>query len=231
MGFGMRHKSRQIPNPQSRITFLCAALLLIAAPLAAQTRNRPRAEVTPIVLSGTRLALRVTLPEGLHTQSNKPRDPSLIPTELTIDAPSGTTVDEIVWPEPQDLKQQGQDQPLAVFEREFYVGVQLKSGAPLAPGTRIPAHLRYQACDANLCYAPTTADVEWTIGPADAESAQVSARIKFGSGDRVPLNPKANREPGTGNREPWNLKPGPDSRTKSRQSQTTKPHSQTCGWH
>ena len=31
-----------------------------------------------------RAALRVVLPEGLHTQSNKPRDPLLIPTVLTI---------------------------------------------------------------------------------------------------------------------------------------------------
>ena len=39
----------------------------------------------------------------------------LIPTELTIDAPEGVTVKEIVWPPSTDLKQQGQDQPLAVF--------------------------------------------------------------------------------------------------------------------
>ena len=36
-----------------------------------------------------RLALKVALPEGLHTQSDKPRDPTLIPTVLTIDAPAG----------------------------------------------------------------------------------------------------------------------------------------------
>ena len=36
---------------------------------------------------------KVSLPEGLHTQSNKPRDPLLIPTELTIDAPAGVTVE------------------------------------------------------------------------------------------------------------------------------------------
>ena len=83
---------------------IIAALLIVAAPLSAQTRaNRPRAVVTPLVQlpadhDHVRLALRVTLPEGVHTQSNKPRDPSLIPTELNIDAPAGVTVDEIVWP-------------------------------------------------------------------------------------------------------------------------------------
>src|SRR5262249_21565004 len=129
----------------TRITFLFAAALLIATPLSAQTRTRPRAEVTPIVLppdaGHARLALPVTLPEGLHTQSNKPRDPSVIPTELAIDAPSGVSVAEIVWPEAHDFKVEGLD-PLAVFEREFYIGVQLSS-VPAA-GTKIPAHLRYQ---------------------------------------------------------------------------------------
>ena len=36
-----------------------------------------------------RAALKVSLPEGLHTQSNKPRDPTLIPTVLTIDPHRG----------------------------------------------------------------------------------------------------------------------------------------------
>ena len=83
--------------------------------------SRPKAEVTPLIESdgvhpGTvALALRVSLPEGLHTQSNTPRDPNLIPTVLTIDPPAGVTVDEIVFPPSTDLKQAGQDQPLAVF--------------------------------------------------------------------------------------------------------------------
>ena len=45
-----------------------------------------------------RVALKVSLPEGLHTQSNKPRDPLLIPTELAIEAPAGIAAEEIVWP-------------------------------------------------------------------------------------------------------------------------------------
>jgi len=188
----------------SPITFLFATLLLIAAPLSAQTRNRPRAEVTPLILSETRLALRVTLDEGLHTQSNKPRDPSLIPTELTIDVPSGMSVDEIVWPEAHDFKVEGLD-PLAVFEHEFYIGVQLKAASAPPAGTKLQAHLRYQACDAKLCYAPITQNVEWTVGPPSADAAGLMARIKFGTGER-PAGTKSdagtgNRQPGTGNLE------------------------------
>ncbi|HYM25984.1 MAG TPA: protein-disulfide reductase DsbD domain-containing protein [Vicinamibacterales bacterium] len=174
---------------------IAVALLLTAATLSAQT-GRPQATVTPLVISNTRLALRVTLPEGLHTQSNKPRDPSLIPTELTIDTPPGVSVDEIVWPPPQDLKQEGLDQLLAVFEHEFFIGVQLKPAAPA--DARITAHLRYQACDEHLCYPPKTAEVDWAFDKpgSDAELKAAAAQIKFGTGaataergPRVPAKP------------------------------------------
>ena len=92
---------------------------------------RPKAAVVPFVENdavhaGTRVrvALQVSLPEGLHVQSNAPRDPSLIPTVLRIEPPAGITVAEIVYPPPTDLKQVGQDQPLAVFEA-------LGSGVPV----------------------------------------------------------------------------------------------------
>ena len=132
----------------------------------------------------------MSLPEGLHTQSNKPRDPLLIPTELTIDAPAGVTVTEIVFPPSTDLKQAGQDQPLAVFEQTFGVGVQLAI-APAVPVGKlvVPVHLRYQACDANLCYAPATADAEWTLDVVPAGKIVDGVRdplfgtIAFGKGE------------------------------------------------
>jgi thioredoxin:protein disulfide reductase len=197
---------RPIPDPRSLIAVLSAAALLVlaAVPVSAQIR-RPKADVTPIsartaVHAGDRvkLALKVSLPEGLHTQSNKPRDPTLIPTVLTIDAQPGVTVDEIVFPPSTDLKQAGLDQPLAVFEREFAIGVQAALAANVpAGGLVIPAHLRYQACDSNLCYAPSTADVQWTLhvvantAPVDSTpSDPVFAQIAFGHGER-PASPSA----------------------------------------
>jgi thioredoxin:protein disulfide reductase len=179
-----------------------AVLLAIAATTAlahAQLR-RPRAEISPLVESPTvragnsvRLALQVTLPEGLHTQSNKPRDPTLIPTVLTVDVPAGITWDEVVFPPAIDLAQAGQDKPLAVFEREFLIGVRLTLAPNVAQGAiDVPAHLRYQACDANLCYAPVTADVKWTLNVVaasaplapNADATKLFDRIAFGRGEK-----------------------------------------------
>jgi thiol:disulfide interchange protein len=158
--------------------------------------RRPRATVTPLV-EGTvragdraRVALKVSLPDGLHTQSNKPRDPNLIPTVLTIDPPAGVTVAEIVWPPTSDFTVAGQDQPLAVFEHEFVVGVQLALAPSVAQGPlTIPARLRYQACDANLCYAPLTEQTQWTVtvgatASVDPANAATFKAIKFGTGEK-----------------------------------------------
>jgi thiol:disulfide interchange protein len=144
--------------------------------------------------------LKVALPEGLHTQSNKPRDPLLIPTELTIEAPTTITVDEIVWPPSTDFVVAGQDKPLAVFEHEFAVGVALKVAANAPAGDIVvPVKLRYQACDATICYAPTTAQSQFTVktGAAGArQHKEVFEKIAFGTGEK-PAKPAA-AESGSG---------------------------------
>jgi thiol:disulfide interchange protein len=161
--------------------------------------QRPKAEVTPLVEgtaragSSVRVALKVSLPEGLHTQSNKPRDQTLIPTKLTVEAPPGVIEDEIVWPPSTDLNQPGADKPLAVFEHEFFIGVKLRLASSLPAGDlAIPVKLRYQACDATVCYPPATAPVQWMLRivpvaaatVADATNASVFRHIKFGTGEK-----------------------------------------------
>jgi thioredoxin:protein disulfide reductase len=188
----MRRLIRAIP-----LTVL-AATLLCAAAVRAQDGPPPRAAVAPLlerapVASGTtlRAALRVTLPEGLHANANKPRDPSLIPLVLTVTPPAGVSVEEIVYPAPTDLKQENAPLPLSVYERDFVIGVVLKvsAGAP-AGEIIVPARLRYQACNEKLCYLPVTAPASWTVQVAAATAAprhaDVFARIRFGSGEKPP---------------------------------------------
>jgi DsbC/DsbD-like thiol-disulfide interchange protein len=103
-------------HPWSRARLLCfvaATLVAAAVPASAQLRRIP-AEIAPLVESDgvragstVRAALKVTLPEGYHVQSNKPRDESLIPTEVTVEAPAGITVEELVFPEAEDFVQEG----------------------------------------------------------------------------------------------------------------------------
>jgi cytochrome c biogenesis protein CcdA len=193
-------------------------LLLPAVTIGSAQGRPPRAEVTPLleregVPAGTpaRAALAVALPHGLHANSDKPRDPSLIPMVLTIAPPAGIAVEEIVYPAPTDLKQQGSDLPLRVFERAFAIGVILAVAPGTPPGEIVvPARLRYQACDEKMCYLPVTVETGWTVrigaspGPAIAQHASVFASIRFGTGD-APAG--AGEDPPGGSRE-LERKPG-----------------------
>ena len=187
----------------------------------AQLLGPPPAEVTSLlaaegVQAGTtvRAAIRVRLPEGLHTNANKPRDPLLIPIVLTVDPPAGVSVEEIVYPEPTDLAQQGIEELLAVYEQEFLIGVVLTTASDVPLGALVvPASLRYQACDERVCYAPTTVSSDWTLeivsaGEAvTALDAEALATIAFGTGDAppTPVAVEARPAPSTSTGDPLAL--------------------------
>lgn len=126
-------------------------------------QGRPKASVTVVadadaVHAGStvRLALQVSLPDDVHVQSNAPRDPMLIGTAVTVQAPPGVTVVDTVYPAATDFRLAGQATPLSVFEQRFVVGMTLAiaAGAPEGGELTIPIRLRYQACNANTCFAP-----------------------------------------------------------------------------
>lgn len=173
------------------------AVLFAATPLLAQ-RGPAKATLTPLVETETvtpgsdvRLALTVQLPEGYHMNSNKPRDPLLIPVVLTIPSPdqslpAGVSISEVVFPAAKDLDQRGTI--LSVFEHEFTIGVVLKVASGAAPGRfTIPGRLRYQACDESMCYIPTRAETSWDITIGSTASAathqDVFGSIAFGHGE------------------------------------------------
>ena len=178
----------------------CAALVLAAlvgsgmrqaagpveaalTPLAAATAVRPGGSV--------RLALRVVVPEGVHLQSDKPRDPTLIPTVLWIDS-AAAAVREIVFPPSTDFRVEGLPELLAVFEHDIVIGAEVAVPAAARAGDwKIPARLRYQACNDKQCYMPRTVETSWTVrvdpsappgGAGDPGVAAVFQSIAFGKG-------------------------------------------------
>jgi cytochrome c biogenesis protein CcdA len=160
-----------MPATRLRPALLLALVLVDTGAAYAQSGVRRIAEVTPVLESsgahaGTvvRAALQIWLPEGVHVNSHQPRDSSVIPLSLTVDAPAGVSVTGTAYPQPSDLLQAGQPVPLSVFERFFSVGVRLALSADTPVGSiRVPVRLRYQACDETRCYLPATATAEWAI--------------------------------------------------------------------
>ena len=175
------------------------ALLLLTANLAGAQLRVVKADLATDVETAARAGgrvralLRVSVPEGYHLQSNAPRDPSLIPTTLTFSPLPGIRATEVVFPKATDFKLQGQSEPLAVFERQFVIGVHFTVAKDAAPGDLdVPARFRYQACNDVLCFAPVTAEVRWTlhIGGGAARAGAASPEYKeiaWGSGVVPPI--------------------------------------------
>ena len=153
---------------------LALAILLGAAsgawPVQAQLKA-PRAELTPIVETPrvraggpATLTLKVALPPEIHVQSDKPRDPALFPTALVLTPPPGVTVTKIAYPPAVDFRQEGQPEPLAVFEKRFTVTATLALARSVPAGDLVvPGRFDYQACDDKLCYRPVKTDIRWTL--------------------------------------------------------------------
>ena len=183
------------------VLFSClAAILLCLVPESGsapgQLSGIPQAELTPLadrdsvrVGEAFHLATRVQLPEGLHVNSNQPRDPRLIPIVLTVGPTPGVSVLEIVYPVATELQQAGSPEPLTVYENDFTIGVRLAVAPDVAlDEVTVPASLRYQACDEQICYFPTTVASAWTLPLVgiDAQVAPLNAAvfgaIPFGTG-------------------------------------------------
>jgi thiol:disulfide interchange protein DsbD len=188
-----------------KLSSVLAALLFLPAVAFAQS---PTATVlTPIngatgVKAGEsiHLALQVVLPEGLHAQSNKPKDESLIATTLTFEPSTGATPIEVVFPPAQEFKLDTGDL-LMVFEHEFVIGVQVRISEQHPPGPiTINGKLRYQPCNNLMCFRPTTSPVSWTFNvvPSSASVAPLDAdlfkKIAWGTG-AVPGEPAPAAQP------------------------------------
>lgn len=142
--------------------------LAVPAPAAAQAPRAILAVVADadgVTPGGTlRLAVRVTLPEGVHVQSNRPRDPFLIATTVTPTLLSGLTLLETVFPEPTDFTQAGAPEPLSVFEHDVSIGLKVRVDDAVAPGAyALPLRLRYQACNERNCFPPTRETLTTTL--------------------------------------------------------------------
>jgi len=174
--------------------FLAAALVLagFAAPSAAQAPGP--FVVSPVAESdnahaGTtvRLAATLHIPPGLHAQSNAPSDPNLIAMQVTIDPSPGVSDVDRAFPASMPFKLKGSDDVWKVFEGDVPIGVRVTLDKAVKAGPlTIPAHVRYQACNDNLCFFPRTIATSWTIQIVPAASAVVAQRadlfkdMKFG---------------------------------------------------
>ena len=104
--------------------------------------------------------VKVTVQSGYHINSNPPSYPYLKATELVMADTGGVSVEYVVYPKPLIKKFAFEEKPIQVYEGETQLKVALRVARTASKGQRsIPAKLRIQACDEQVCYPPGSIEV------------------------------------------------------------------------
>src|SRR5712692_4988935 len=163
-----------------RRSFLVAALMLLAAPLVAQSPNLPRATeivearavVSPApVLRGRafEIAVVVKIRPGFHINAHEVNLDYLIPTEVEVQPPQGLRSRGFAYPPGALRKFQFSLNKLLVYEGTvtFRGKFEAAANAPLGP-QKLPLVLHFQGCNEELCLPPAkiTVVAEFVTAPA-----------------------------------------------------------------
>jgi DsbC/DsbD-like thiol-disulfide interchange protein len=168
----------------TRILLSCLLILFVSSACSKTASNSPTGTPTPgatpatervtservvkvaaepvkIPAGGSAEAIiRVTIQSGYHINANPPTYPYLKATALEISPSDGVSVGLVTYPKALDKKFAFADKPLAVYEGETELKATLKADKAAKTGERsVPAHLRIQACDNQLCYPPGTLEL------------------------------------------------------------------------
>ncbi len=123
-------------------------------PIVVETRWEPTTE-------GGRITLAVSIPPGLHINADAAQltvmdDFQPVATRVTLSSlPAGVTAGPVIYPPAHGVAVTFAAEPLMVFDGNIKIHVPLSGDgltAGAAPAVRL--QLRFQACDASVCYFP-----------------------------------------------------------------------------
>ena len=117
-----------------------------------------------LVASGSTLrgTILLSIPEGLHVNSNKPSSEYLIATTVRLSG-NGVKIGKIDYPEGQNRKFQFSDSELNVYEGEISIpfSVSILKSFKKRP-VAMKALVSYQACTEEVCYPPKKTEIAIT---------------------------------------------------------------------
>lgn len=131
-------------------------------------------------------AIVMNIPNGYHVNSSRPLSKFSIPTVLKIDAPGGIRVGPVSYPRAQVRKFSFSEDKIAVYEGRAVLRFNVTVPASYQTGVaQLRARLRYQSCTDEVCFQPTTREINLpvTVVGANESSRSINGQI-FGGGRR-----------------------------------------------
>lgn len=137
-------------------------LLSVASVTPAQTVTGSLADAA-VARGGTvKGHIVLSIPEGLHVNSNKPNSEYAIPTSVRI-TPEGFRVGPITYPDGTNRKFQFSEIELNVYEGEIIIPFTVTIPKAFRGKTlSVKAVVRYQACTDEVCYPPRNKEIVMT---------------------------------------------------------------------
>lgn len=147
----------------SSLTILVFAILVLGSSSAsAQTVTASLADANVARGAKVKGTIVLSIPEGLHVNSNKPNSEYAIPTSVRISG-LGLKVGAIEYPEGTNRKFQFSESELNVYEGEISIPFTVTVPRNYRGKTlSVKALVRYQACTDEVCYPPRNKEVVMT---------------------------------------------------------------------
>ncbi len=173
---GGRASSSRVHGAEGIALLATTAILLALVPSGIRAAEDPAEEADPFappavvhvavdqpiaaVRPGGRVraALQVTIDPTWHINANRPYEDFLIPTEVLLDEGAPAEIAEIRYPEPHDVELSFSETPMAVYEGDQQIGVELwiPDGTPDGKMT-VTGIFTSQACNDQMCMPPADA--------------------------------------------------------------------------
>jgi DsbC/DsbD-like thiol-disulfide interchange protein len=115
----------------------------------------------------TRSAVVLSIPGGLHVNSNRPDSEYSIPTTVTVTTAGGARTSGVTYPRGKNKKFQFSPNTINIYEGRVVFPFTLTVPRGFKGNVvRVTARVRFQACTDEVCYAPRT------------ETVTLSARVR-----------------------------------------------------
>lgn len=145
------------------LSFLAFAFLVFGSDVASgQTVSASLADATVSRGSKVEGTIVLSIPEGLHVNSNKPESEYAIPTTVKISG-LGFKALPIEYPAGENRKFQFSESELNIYEGEIKIPFTITVLRSFRGKTlSVKALVRYQACTDEVCYPPRNKEVVMT---------------------------------------------------------------------
>jgi hypothetical protein len=144
----------------------------------------PKDHVNPQVLlavdklpagKSAQFAVVIDIESGWHINTNPAKPSFAIPTTVAVKGKHGTKAAKVEFPKGRDLKIEGLDQPVSVYEgRVVLFGTLAVPDEAARQTEELTVEVKFQACNEKACLAPKTAKLVGKV-PVAGQGEQVKA--------------------------------------------------------